>query len=340
MNLFNNGYLGDFTNERLNRIIGTLEQISEDEVLSRSTGDLVSELVARAHLEPLIIGANPIDGGVAEGTIEIPDQFGWGDRDTIRQRVFNLHAVYEFSGDADLFYYTPQTSVAFTRIQADIDTSRQQLTVRATVNQNGTNESAARSALNHEIELIRKDAAYASADVANYNKILEGRIRPAVEGRKKLLQTRRNLAGALGFPLHKRRDAPSPVPIRRTQIGIARTLPRQPRTPYRDEPGLTDAQYEDVIAVIKSTILAMERTPSVVANGDKEEEEIRDLILVPLNGTFEGNATGETFVKSGKTDILGLFAVWCGWAGRVEVAGRVVWGYGYHVVVHRRLAVA
>lgn len=37
---------------------------------------------------------------------------------------------------------------------------------------------------------------------------------------------------------------------------------------------------------------------------------------------------------------LWLFAVWCGWAGRVEVAGRVVWGYGYHVVVHRRLAVA
>ncbi len=46
----------------------------------------------------------------------------------------------------------------------------------------------------------------------------------------------------------------------------------------------------------------MERTPSVVLG--KDEEDLRDYILVMLNGTFEGNATGETFVKSGKTDVL------------------------------------
>lgn len=46
----------------------------------------------------------------------------------------------------------------------------------------------------------------------------------------------------------------------------------------------------------------MERTPSVVAG--KDEEELRDYVLVMLNGTFQGAATGETFVKSGKTDIL------------------------------------
>ncbi|UUZ58709.1 hypothetical protein [Nocardioides sp. B-3] len=36
----------------------------------------------------------------------------------------------------------------------------------------------------------------------------------------------------------------------------------------------------------------------------KIEEELRDQILVQLNGTFEGGATGETFVQKGKTDIL------------------------------------
>jgi hypothetical protein len=35
-----------------------------------------------------------------------------------------------------------------------------------------------------------------------------------------------------------------------------------------------------------------------------EEEEIRNLLLVDLNGHYEGAATGETFSASGKTDIL------------------------------------
>ena len=35
-----------------------------------------------------------------------------------------------------------------------------------------------------------------------------------------------------------------------------------------------------------------------------QEEQIRDLILVDLNGHYEGDATGETFNNQGKTDIL------------------------------------
>lgn len=46
----------------------------------------------------------------------------------------------------------------------------------------------------------------------------------------------------------------------------------------------------------------MERTPSVASA--RSEEELRDQILVQLNGTFTGAATGETFVQKGKTDIL------------------------------------
>ena len=34
------------------------------------------------------------------------------------------------------------------------------------------------------------------------------------------------------------------------------------------------------------------------------EQQIRDLILVNLNGHYEGDATGETFNAAGKTDIL------------------------------------
>ena len=35
-----------------------------------------------------------------------------------------------------------------------------------------------------------------------------------------------------------------------------------------------------------------------------EEEQIRDIILVDLNGHYDGDATGESFNAQGKTDIL------------------------------------
>ena len=45
-----------------------------------------------------------------------------------------------------------------------------------------------------------------------------------------------------------------------------------------------------------------ERLPSVYAG--KKEEHLRDHFLMMLEPNFEGSATGETFNKTGKTDIL------------------------------------
>jgi hypothetical protein len=46
----------------------------------------------------------------------------------------------------------------------------------------------------------------------------------------------------------------------------------------------------------------MERSPSAFKSID--EESLRSHFLVQLNGHYEGQATGETFNYSGKTDIL------------------------------------
>lgn len=326
--LFTRGYLREFMANRVRGVISGLDLMSEDEVLRRSVDDLVTGLVARARLEPLIIGDEPIDGGVAEGTIDVPDNFGPPGQ-TVRRPVFKVHAVYEFSGDLNLLHYTPSTSLAFVRIEANVDTRQKTLTVRTTVFAQGKpNADGVKRAYESEIGQIRTNAEHAAKDVAAFNSALEERIRPAVERRKQHLQSRRDLSGALGFPLKKRNDAPAPVPMVRKHIGTARTQAPRVNTPYKDEPALTTAQYEDAINVVKSIILAMERSPSVVAH--KNEEEIRDLILVQLNGTFEGNATGETFVKSGKTDLLvrvddrHVFVGECKWWTGVKAFGSAI----------------
>jgi hypothetical protein len=62
------------------------------------------------------------------------------------------------------------------------------------------------------------------------------------------------------------------------------------------------AEYEHILEIVHNMVLVMERSPKAFAS--MGEEDLRDHILVPLNGHYEGVATGETFNYDGKTDIL------------------------------------
>lgn len=294
--LFVRGELRDFLSHRLADVTKLLETIPEDEVLARSTDDLLTQLVESAAMKPLSVGADAVDGGVAETTIDRYDRF---DRGHFKSPGYRIHAVFDYSGDTELLYYAPSTRL-LTRFDAQVGNGT--VTVRVEQLGSAPNADAAKQAIDREIGQIRTMAAHSARDIQAFNQGLNFQLRPDIENRKKFLQDRRDLAGALGFPLKKRSDALAQVPLKRKVIGVQWPAKPLHRTPYRDEPALTEVQYEDAISVISSALLSMERTPSVVAG--KDEEELRDYVLVMLNGTFQGAATGETFVKSGKTDIL------------------------------------
>ena len=65
---------------------------------------------------------------------------------------------------------------------------------------------------------------------------------------------------------------------------------------------MSDAQFEDVLRMLRSMGRSMERTPSAFAQLD--EEAFSSVFLATLNAQYEGRATGETFNVEGKTDIL------------------------------------
>jgi hypothetical protein len=102
-----------------------------------------------------------------------------------------------------------------------------------------------------------------------------------------------------GFALRRRNDGNERiiVPVKPRVIAI------QPATgPAAREPELPLADYDEILSVIRSMVTVFERSPSVFKT--MEEEHLRTILLVALNGLFKGNATAETFNGSGKTDIL------------------------------------
>lgn len=293
--LFESGELRQFLAGLLADVSGRVEKLSEDELLSRSIDDMVEEFCSQAVLHPLMVGNEAVDGTVSETTVDVSNDFRWNGG---KARGMRVTGTFELSGDVRLLKYRPST-FTMTRFEAAVGAGRITVeSVRPGVDQK---PEQIKADLQGQIEKIRKMAEYANADVQTHNQGVEATVRRLVEQRQERVRKRRDLAGALGFPLTRRQNAPQPVPLERKRIGTARQHQRL-TSPYKDEPALTDAQYEDAIAVVKSTLLAMERTPSVASG--KSEEELRDQILVQLNGTFTGGATGETFVQKGKTDIL------------------------------------
>jgi len=107
--------------------------------------------------------------------------------------------------------------------------------------------------------------------------------------------------GQTGFEIRRRDDGREAliVPIKPRVINVP---PLQKAGQPQKEPELSLADYDAILDVIQAMAKVYERSPSVFRTMD--EEHLRTILLVGLNGIFKGDATGETFNGEGKNDIL------------------------------------
>ena len=135
-------------------------------------------------------------------------------------------------------------------------------------------------------------------DVEGCNSGLPAQIQAYVSKRRERLGKFADVAKALNIPLKHKPGTPdvSPLPVKRR---LVKPLPAPDNRP--PEPGIRDEDYAFILSVVRHEGRTFEATPRTFAVHN--EEELRDIILAHLNGHFQGDATGETFRKSGKTDI-------------------------------------
>jgi hypothetical protein len=75
----------------------------------------------------------------------------------------------------------------------------------------------------------------------------------------------------------------------------------KPTPKLLEEYTLEESMLKEILGFVDNQCKTFEKTPA--SYKQLGEEQLRDIILSALNGIFEGDATGETFVKKGKTDI-------------------------------------
>ncbi|MFD9303765.1 hypothetical protein ACFWCB_14145 [Streptomyces sp. NPDC060048] len=294
--LFSLMELATFLNHQLHRIAEEVAALNEDVLLSSPESDVCEELEERFRLEPLVLDRDGITAGSVKEGFATVRQFGEELR--IRQTVVTI--LVRFKGELDLFHMRPST---YTNSPPVAATDGDALDGGLEIEWMGPvdhDPQQVRLALDSRLDEIQRWIDWSTAQVVLFNEAATLKIAAEVQARKTRLLANRNLQEALGFPMRERHDAATySVPIKRKKIVPKRGTAS---SPFEPEPALADAHYEAALEVLRNQRNALERAPGTSAK--MGEEEIRNLLLIGLNSHFEGQAAGEVFNNTGKTDIL------------------------------------
>jgi hypothetical protein len=154
-----------------------------------------------------------------------------------------------------------------------------------------------------EVNGVHSNYNYLRNDIIAFNNSLKGHIQSVYSQRKAKLLSKNNLLSSLGVPLSKKENVPTTFSIPKPQLREKIVVkPVVYEKGFKPEPILDKENYKKILKIINDIGKNFERMPSVYK--DKGEEDLRDHILMTLDPNFEfGSASGETFNKTGKTDI-------------------------------------
>jgi hypothetical protein len=296
---YGRGDMFSVVQSRHTQIKPSIEKIPKEKLLNASEEDLVAALTEDLRLDvPVISEDHFVESH--ESKVDVS-------RDPRRLILDASQPFYvpgtmvvvsiPFTGDPAFFRIQPSTFSLNPPRGAVVGNELQ-------LKYNRTDPDAAEVKRQYESDLqqIRSSLQSLSSSAQQFQQELPGLIRNEIQARKKRLLAADDMVATLGLKLKRRSDAPeiNIVPMKRRTPRIQEiSVPSQP---FKPEYALEMDDYEEILRIISSMVHVMERSPNAFVGMD--EESLRTHFLVQLNGQWEGQATGETFNATGKTDIL------------------------------------
>lgn len=272
------------------KIEGQVLNETEDYILNVNESEYVSYLVSQHSLEPLAVQYE----SVAADTHEVDIPYGRGLKQAqvitfylpfIGSEILLRLASDECNHPANPHIFVEEGCICFE--VEDIYHNPNTIT-----KEKDKIESQLKHMIDHHNRAIDK-----------YNTEINSFTQKVFHNRKVHLLRYRNTLAALNVPLRKRTDLPKtfaiPAPTNRRKITIR---PEVSEKGYTPEPTLPVPVYREILQDVFNVGKNLERMPSTYQT--KGEEDLRDYILLFLEAQYQGSATGETFNKTGKTDIL------------------------------------
>lgn len=288
------------TESQRQRMTGEITATDGDRLMNTSTDSLSDYFVEKFQINALALVDDAISVDQREVDVDVS-----GDRSRYindRSRPFMMKGTsYEvevpFTGDSDLFKVQP-TSFTSNPPRGSVRGKSLFFGVSGTSLEAGQ----VRSEIDRTLAAVKGYLATMSKDATAFNSTLRQMAVEQIEQRKKKLRSDRDIVASIGFPMKRRDGAATTFVAPEVRRHIAPTLPPATSAPFKPEPVLSGEEYESIMKIMEGMVHVMEYSPSAFAH--MGEEDLRTHFLVQLNGSYQGQATGETFNYQGKTDIL------------------------------------
>ena len=298
---YQKGLLCDFLEQRKLELKKEVESYDSNYILNVSEEDFIRYLVSKYSLtSPKIYEDKIYSCPTKEVDIDVsqdPTRIISDKSHPFYVKGIQITIALPFEGDEEVFQYRPST-FSLNPPQGEIVGQEIHLIYEMVEH----DAEKLNQMYQTELDKIKKYLEWAKDDVNNFNKDLESIVRRIVSQRKKKLLDDLNLVSALGIPIKHRENIPDTYTIPSVRKKLKIEPPKVSKEPFRPEPILVSEEYVNILEAIYSMNLVMERNPKTFSK--LKEEEIRNHFLIILNAIYEGQATGETFNNSGKTDIL------------------------------------
>jgi hypothetical protein len=311
-NLFTGPPLNQVMQRRKDQLIQEIDNYNVEYVLGVDEQELCEVLLGKYSLQV------PILHEAEQTALPIQDRREQGFGGPVAVTSYTI--LVPFTGDSALFQYQP-SHYSLKSPRGKVKEHELHLYFTLPVGSQNL-----KHALEGELESIKAHLAWVERDVVPFNESLKTTISDLVTERKRRLEQGEAVLEGLGIPIRHRTNLPEiytdllkreSIDIRRSEVKIREALPKE-------EPFVPSKGYEHILSVISSLSLGIERSPEFFSK--QPEEQLRDFFLMFLNVHFEGQATGETFNKGGRTDILirvdnkNVFIAECKfWAGKKQL---------------------
>lgn len=293
--LFTQGELSDFISGRIAESVNAASNLQLEVFEANGIDQIVEHISSARDLVTLELLSDQMDYSLEECSIsqegDILDNY-----QTIKIPGYEIRATVPYEGTPDLFSYRPSRRL-LTRFEAKLSYNPQTIQLIYSIPQQGADEASIRDLIQRRLSNIEVMVKNVNTDIGNFNEQLRRAVRDAVENRKHQIEKLNDLKSAFNIPLKKNVGATpaNPIVINKSMVS--------PLSKQKSDPGytITDEDYEVILNAIRNMGASMES--SCAADG-KDEEGMRDILLVSLNASMtSGSAGGEVFRKKGKTDI-------------------------------------
>lgn len=303
---FINGDLDSVLRNQLQQITNKIKSENDNYILNVNEDDYIAHLVSEFTLEAPKIYIEGVSASTLERMIPVEQHPNIGFIFYDETKSFNRQVIVvhlPFTGDISLLEFVPNPRILWTHpINYSVLPDNEAEISFEVINFTNDSEAVKRET-DQIINNLSTQISHISNQIRGHNENLQNEVSIRLKERKNDLLKKSEFLTQLGIPIRKKDNFPETFSIPSPKIPKKIiSKPVASSSSPNPDPTLDLTIYNEILQIIHDFGKAIERLPSTYKG--KSEEDLRDHILMQLEPRFEGSATGETFNKAGKTDIL------------------------------------